>query len=478
MVRNLLPPPTDHPLEWLRHQAKSRGSAPALIEGPAVLDYAGLWDSLGRWARTMNAAGLEPGKITAVASASRSRLARAIFLAIYAGFPILPVSPPLSGFGRLMRHCAIQQAIVDADVDLPQGILRLPARYLETVGHSPPAGPSPLPWDQVQMLVASSGTEGPIRAAMLSGSNLAESALATNEAVTLCADDRWLCCLPLNHVGGIMILLRCAAAGAACVLHGGFTTQAAKAAIESQGISHASLVPPMLHRLIDAGTDADHLTCVLIGGSPLSAPLAQRARKRSWPLRLAYGLTETAAHIALGAADTDDPFMDIQAGTRVRIVDAENDSGVGSIEVSGPTVMLGYANPGLVPGHGLVAPGTFRTQDLGRLDRRGRLQVLGRGDDVLISGGVNVHPAQVEDLLSGCPGVGEVAVTGYPDPVWGTCLVALYIGDGDVAAVEAWSKDHLPSQIRPRMFKKVDEMPRTQLGKVRRGELNRLLDDS
>jgi O-succinylbenzoic acid--CoA ligase len=140
--------------------------------------------------------------------------------------------------------------------------------------------------------------------------------------------------------------------------------------------------------------------------------------------------------------------------------------------------MLGYANPGLVPGHGLVAPGTFRTQDLGRLDTRGRLQVVGRGDDVLISGGVNVHPAQVEDLLSGCPGIREVAVTGYPDPVWGTCLVALYLGESDVVAVEAWAKEHLPNQIRPRVFKKINEMPRTQLGKIRRRDLNRLLDDT
>jgi len=472
--------PADHPLAWLRHQAKERGSAPALIEDPAVLDYAGLWDSLGRWARTLNAIGLEPAKVTAIATASRPRLARAVFLALYAGFPILPVNPSLPGLGRLMRQCAIDQAIADAGVDLPEGIRRLPARCLETVGNSPPAAPSPLPADHVQMLIASSGTEGPVRAAMLSGSNLAMSAMATNETVGLCADSRWLCCLPLNHVGGIMILLRCAAAGAACVLQGGFSTEAAKSAIERQGISHASLVPPMLHRLIEAGTDPDQLTCVLIGGSPLSAPLARRARKRSWPLRLAYGLTETAAHIAVGGADTDDQFMGIQRGTRVRIIDPDRESGdgVGSIEVSGPTVMLGYANPGLVPGHGLVAPGTFRTQDLGRLDSRGRLQVVGRGDDVLISGGVNVHPAQVEDLLSGCPGIREVAVTGYPDPVWGTCLVALYLGESDVVAVEAWAKEHLPNQIRPRVFKKINEMPRTQLGKIRRRDLNRLLDDT
>lgn len=472
-------PQADHPLHWLRNQAEHRGSAPALIEGPAVIEYARLWDNLGRWSGTMNAVGLEPAKVTAVATGSRSRLARAIYLGIYAGFPVLPLSPALLDSGRLMRQCGIEQAIADADVALPEGIRRLPARCLETLGHSPPAAPSPLPQDHAQVLVASSGTEGSARAAMISGANLAASAMATNAAVALCADDRWLCCLPLNHVGGIMILLRCAAAGAACVLQEGFSTETAKSAIENQGISHASLVPPMLHRLIEAGTDPGNLKSVLVGGSPVSVTLARRARDRSWPLRPTYGLTETAAHIALGGTDSDDQYMDVQADTRVRIMDEDHESadGVGSIEVTGPTVMLGYANPGLIPGQGLTGPQTFRTRDLGRLDSHGRLQIVGRDDDVLVSGGVNIHPAQIESLLSGCPGVREVAVTGYPDPVWGTRVVALYSGESDVSGVEAWSKKHLPSQMRPREFRKIDQLPRTQLGKIRRSDIERLLRD-
>lgn len=472
-------PQADHPLHWLRNQAEHRGSAPALIEGPAVIEYARLWDNLGRWSGTMNAVGLEPAKVTAVATGSRSRLARAIYLGIYAGFPVLPLSPALLDSGRLMRQCGIEQAIADADVALPEGIRRLPARCLETPGHSPPAAPSPLPQDHVQVFVASSGTEGSARAAMISGANLAASAMATNAAVALCADDRWLCCLPLNHVGGIMILLRCAAAGAACVLQEGFSTETAKSAIENQGISHASLVPPMLHRLIEAGTDPGNLKSVLVGGSPVSVTLARRARDRSWPLRPTYGLTETAAHIALGGTDSDDQYMDVQADTRVRIMDEDHESadGVGSIEITGPTVMLGYANPGLIPGQGLTGPQTFRTHDLGRLDNHGRLQIVGRDDDVLISAGVNIHPAQIENLLSGCPGVREVAVTGYPDPVWGTRVVALYSGESDVSGVEAWSKKHLPSQMRPREFRKIDQLPRTQLGKIRRSDIERLLRD-
>mgnify|MGYP000237629283 CR=1 FL=1 len=196
-----------------------------------------------------------------------------------------------------------------------------------------------------------------------------------------------------------------------------------------------------------------------------------------WPVKIAYGLTETCAHVAVGDLLRSDRSLILQPGSHVEIVDSQDPpaGGMGFIQITGPTVMAGYANPELVPGDGLAGPQTFRTQDLGRMGSDGRLRVIGRGDDMLISGGLNIHPAQVEDLMAACPGISEVAVVGIPDPVWGSRLAALYCGDVDEAEVSTWAAENIASALRPRDFRRVPSLPRTSLGKLRRGELGRLI---
>jgi O-succinylbenzoic acid--CoA ligase len=470
-------PRAEHPLEWLEGRAEEQAAVAALCDERDSLDYATLWDGLGRWARVMSAAGLEQGRVTAVLTASRKRLARAIWLAIYSGFPLLTLSPSQATPGRLMRQCGVRQAIADANVSLPEGVRRLPARRLDEIGAGPAAAATPLDPRSPQLLVPTSGTKGPARAAMLSGTNLVASAAASAQSLGLDPSLRWLCCMPLTHVAGLMILMRAAAAGGAALVHQRFDVSMARAAIETGGVTHMSLVPAMLHRLEEAGTDPAALRTVLIGGAPVSGHLASRAMAAGWRLVLAYGLTETTANIALGHRLPGNLSLEVQPGTRIDIIDSENRSteDAGWIRVTGPTVMLGYANPSLAPGDGIESPGRLRTNDLGRIDSNGRLRVIGRGDDVLVSGGINVHPGEVEDLLAACPGVREVAVTGVPDPVWGARIVALYGGDADEESVATWSRKNLSPDIRPRMFTRVDRLPRTPLGKVERCSLGKLI---
>jgi O-succinylbenzoic acid--CoA ligase len=420
---------------------------------------------------------MERRQPTAVVTLSRSRLARAIWLAMYDGLPLLVMNPAHTAPGRLMRRCGVDQAIVDAQVRLPEGVRRLPSRSLDSPGGGASLEPSPLDMSKTQLMVPTSGTEGPARAVMLSSRNISTSALATNRVLGLTRHHRWLCCLPLIHIGGIMILMRCAAAGARVRLKEGFDPADAAAALLADGITHVSVVPAMLHRLLEADADPSGLAAVLVGGAGASDHLVRRALKARWPLKVAYGLTETTAHVALGDLLRSDRSMAVLPGTRIDVTteDDDTDKSVGWIRVAGPTVMLGYANPGLIPGDGLAGKQSFRTKDLGRLDKDGRLVVLGRGDDVLISGGVNVHPAQVEDLLSGCPGIREVAVTGRPDPVWGARLVALYSGDADEASVTAWCRENIPGPMRPREIRRIQRLPRTPLGKIRRRNLRDLI---
>jgi O-succinylbenzoic acid--CoA ligase len=467
----------EHPLRWLSDRARRAPDSAAVLGPSETLTHAQLLDNLGGWSRLMRAAGLDREKPVAVVTRHRSRLARAIWLALHDGVPLLTVDPSQTQAGSLMRQGGVEQAIADADLALPEGIRRLPARPLDRPAGGARNEATPMDVDKPQLLVPTSGTEGTPRAVMLTCRNIASAAFATNRMLDLQHDDRWLCCLPLTHVAGIMILMRCAAAGAAVCLQESFDPRQVADAMIGQSVSHVSLVPAMLHRLIEADVDPSGLKVAIVGGSGISDRLAKDALASRWPVKIAYGLTETCAHVAMGDLLRSDRSLILQPGSHVEIVDSQDPSGgeMGFIQITGPTVMAGYANPELVPGDGLAGPQTFRTQDLGRMDSDGRLRVIGRGDDMLISGGLNIHPAQVEDLMAACPGISEVAVVGIPDPVWGSRLAALYCGDVDEADVSTWAAENIASALRPRDFRRVPSLPRTSLGKIRRGELGRLI---
>ncbi|HKJ77281.1 MAG TPA: class I adenylate-forming enzyme family protein, partial [Gammaproteobacteria bacterium] len=188
-----------------------------------------------------------------------------------------------------------------------------------------------------------------------------------------------------------------------------------------------------------------------------------------------YGMTETCGQVAAVC----DPGAQWRAGRVGRplpgmecaIVDPD-DNGIGRIRLRGPQVMAGYAGDDGVRG-GLDREGGFETGDLGHWDADAGLTVLGRADEVLVSGGVNVHPVPAESVLADCPGVEAVAVTGCADPVWGERLVALYVGTASTDEVERWCREHLSSAERPRTFRRVDSLPYGDGGKPDRAALRR-----
>jgi O-succinylbenzoic acid--CoA ligase len=149
-------------------------------------------------------------------------------------------------------------------------------------------------------------------------------------------------------------------------------------------------------------------------------------------------------------------------------------SAAGRLRLRGSALMAGYANPGLRPGRGLER-GWLTTGDLADVDREGRLWLSGRADDVLVSAGELVHPAQVEALLAGCPGVRAVAVGAVADPRWGDLLVAWYRGDSTPREVEAWCRERLPGYLRPRRLRRVSDLPLTGSGKLDRARLRELM---
>jgi len=328
-----------------------------------------------------------------------------------------------------------------------------------------------------ELLIATSGSTGEPKTVMLSEANLEAAVLASRNRIPLAPGDVWLACLPLQHIGGMAIFYRCAEAGAAVLLHDGFDAARVREDMERHGVTHISLVPAMLARLLEAGAPPATLKYALIGGGPLSLSLARQANLAGWPVCPTYGMSEAASQVATLSEFPSDWREGMVGrplpGVSVEIVDDDNRpvQGEGRIRVRGPSVMTGYANAVHEFGHGL-RDGWFVSGDRGYLDARGNLVVLGRHDDVLVSGGVNVHPAEVEGLLLACPGVSDVAVTGVSDAVWGDRIAALVVGSVD--ELQAWCRERVPSHLRPRLFVSVAALPRNALGKLERKRLPEL----
>jgi len=297
-----------------------------------------------------------------------------------------------------------------------------------------------------------SGTTGEPKVVDLSMSQLEASAQASATRLGHLERDRWLCCLPLHHIGGLSVLIRTAFIGATAELHPQFDPDGVNRGI-ADGVTMVSLVPTMLSRVLDARGDTpfpQHLRAILLGGAPASPSLIDRCRQLNAPVALSWGMTETASQVA------------------TRIPGDLRTAPDCGLPLPGVSVTL---EDGLLVVNGAIAPGgRLQTSDRGRIDEEGRIVVLGRADDLIISGGENVAPLFVERILGAHPSVTEVAVVGRSDPTWGQRLVAFLVGETDPELL-AWAGAHLAPHERPAEVHWVAELPRNGTGKVDRSAL-------
>jgi O-succinylbenzoic acid--CoA ligase len=307
--------------------------------------------------------------------------------------------------------------------------------------------------DAPAILVHTSGTTSAPKPIRLTYGNWLWSALGSAVALGVDADERWLCALPLSHVGGLSILLRSAIYGTTAIVHERFDTERVLAALRApDGPTIVSLVPTTLARLLDAGLERPPaLRWALLGGAPLPPTLLERAAAAGVPVAPTYGLTEACSQVA-----TDGVALFC---TDVRL------AGDGEIVVAGPT---------LSPDAGVG--GLLHTGDLGAFDGEGRLQIVGRKADTIVTGGENVAPAEVEAVLEAHPAVMEAAVLGRPDAEWGEAVVALVrLRDGaqaDAEELRAHCTARLARYKVPKAYMMIaDALPRTGSGKLLRREL-------
>ncbi len=328
-------------------------------------------------------------------------------------------------------------------------------------------------------VVQTSGTGGRPKGVVLSRRAFAAAAAASAENLGWRDDDRWLLSLPVAHVGGLSIVTRCLAARRTVVAEPlpRFDPAAAARLVERRRITLLSLVPTMLRRLLDleGWRPPERLRAILVGGAAVPPALLDRAADRGWPVLVTYGLTEACSQVATqryGTVPRGGRGAEPVAGMEVRIRG-------GVIELRGPSLLSGYLPPPAEPF--LTADGWFRTGDLGELERSGasaagRLHVLGRADEVIVTGGENVHPLEVEQALEEHPAILAACVFGVDDPEWGQVVAAALVaarrlGDRELRSFLA---ARLAPHQRPRRVARLDELPRTALGKPDRARAARL----
>lgn len=344
--------------------------------------------------------------------------------------------------------------------------LAIPASFAD----QPVADATPLSGSEPALVLFTSGTSGSAKAARLSWAALQHAADAAVQVLALSPGSTWLGCLPLDHIGGAMVILRAGRGGGTVVLHERFDSDAVTQAIDSGEVHGLSVVPTMLHRLLatrDERRWPTTLRCLLTGGGPLSADDIARSTALGLAPSQTYGLTEAASQVctllpdeaAAHAGGAGRPLP----GMLVRIVD-------GVIQVRGPTLFNGYEQDGAV-NEPLASDGWFSTGDLGELDAAGYLTVHGRRTDLIVSGGENVYPAELESVLARHPQIAEAGVYGVADAEWGQVVAAVLVARGTPpgdAELEAWFAANLAGYKRPRRWRWVDELPRTATGKLQR----------
>jgi o-succinylbenzoate---CoA ligase len=316
--------------------------------------------------------------------------------------------------------------------------------------------------DDVHCVIHTSGSGGEAKPVELTYGNQLWSALGSAARIGIDPQDRWLCCLGLHHIGGLAIVLRSAIYGTAVVLER-FEATAIARLIAHERITLASLVGTTLGRLLDAGAKLDRLRCVLLGGGPVAPATVERALAAAVPIAPTYGLTEAASQVTT-LPPGEAARRPGSAGTPILPTEVRIEEGV--IEVRGATVAPAAAGEN----------GWLRTGDLGRLDEDGHLHVLGRADDVIVTGGENVSPEQVEQALLAHPAVADAAAIGVDDPDWQRAVVAVVVpADGATPGEEelrGFCRERLAPHQVPKRIRFARELPRNSQGKLRRGELS------
>src|SRR4249919_174374 len=436
--------------DWLAQRSQSCPERIALIADGAEVTYAEL-EAEATWvARRLAAQGVRRGSVAAMTMHPRREQVVLVHALMKLGAVLLPLGPRLSAAERAAAIAAEELAI-----DLDDA-----GELTQTEADMPLLGEHDM--DALACEAMTSGSTGAPEAVGLTYGNFLWSAVGSAFNIGVQPEDRWLCCLPLSHIAGLGIVMKSVIYGTTAVVHDGFDVDRVGESLERDGISQVSLVATMLSRLLEAGADLSASRAILVGGGPVPEEALEEALGRGATVVQTYGLTEACSQVTT-LAPTDARRKLGSAGrplltTHLRIQDGE-------ILVQGPTVAPDRVD----------ADGWLHTGDLGRIDEEGFLYVEDRIDDMIVSGGENVVPAEVEKVLLRHPEVADAAVVGREDPEWQQAVTAIVVlVDGSRVGPDDLRRHCAESLAGFKVPKRVElasALPRTPSGKLMRRAL-------
>jgi o-succinylbenzoate---CoA ligase len=496
--------------DWLARCAESRPGHLAVQYGQVQWSFAELDRQTTRLARQLATMGVKEGNRVALLAANGLPYVTFVHALTRLGAVLVPLNLRLTLEELCWQVRDMHASLLVCDEDyaslateiglavtqLPLATLANESKMGETVLSQLPENDGALrtliDLSEPQAILYTSGTTGQPKGAIITYGmqwwNAVGSALNLGHNL----EDRWLACLPLYHIGGLSILMRSVIYGISVMVHEKFDPISINRSIVEDKITIISVVAVMLQRML---TDLDTnyggarypstLRCILLGGGPVPYPLLEACTLRDIPVVQTYGLTEASSQaVTLSPADAlcklgsvGRPLPPVQL--RIMHDNRQADPGEpGEIFLRGPTITPGYVDRPEATARAFQ-DGWFATGDIGYLDKDGYLFVLDRRADLIISGGENVYPAEIESVLQSHPGVKEAGVCGQPDSQWGQVPVAFVVPTaGSTLSAEDlldYTAQKLARYKQPRAIYLAEQLPHTSSGKLLRRELPRLL---
>ncbi len=496
--------------DWLTRCAGNSPEHLAVQYDQQQWSFAELDRQATRLARQLATLGVQEGNRVALLAANSPSYVALVHALTRLGAILVPLNLRLTlqELCWQLRDVHASLLVCDADYvnlvhEIGQVLPQLPLATLATISYRGETVISELPESDIplrtlidlnalQAIMYTSGTTGQPKGAIITYGMQWWNAVGSALNLGHNPGDRWLACLPLFHIGGLSILMRSVIYGISVVVHQKFDATVINHAIFDDKITIISLVAVMLQRMLaDLDTNSrgtsypSTLRCILLGGGPAPYPLLEACMRRDIPVVQTYGLTESCSQaVTLSPSDAmrkigsaGRPLLPVQ----LRILHDNRSASPGEpgeILLKGPTITPGYAGRPEATAQAFQ-DGWFATGDIGYLDTDGYLYVLDRRADLIISGGENVYPAEIESLLQSHPAVEEAGVCGRADPLWGQVPIAFVVlKSGSAATTEellSYSAQKLARYKQPRTIHFADQLPHTSSGKLIRRELPRLL---
>lgn len=477
----MIPNPWDLPFP-LRGTALARPQALALKTPCEQRTFAALDRGCRVMAAALRARGVKAGQRVALTGQASALWVEAFHALGWIGACVAPLPPPDTRTPRadwLRRFQAADcEALLVVGPDAARaGLLRrVHPKPVYAFAEAPDLEPeSPelerfWPLDEERVVIASSGSTGRPKAIPIRSGQWVFSVMGSSARLGHELSDRWLCCLPLYHVGGLMILVRSAWMGSEVELLPRFDAARVADSMTSGPVSLISLVPAMLESCLAALNGPPHprLRAVVLGGAAASPDLLQKARALDLPVTQTWGMSEGSSMLSCAAPGEPGlgaplPFV------RLRL--AAPNGGDEVLENTGLNGAPEYHSGARLILRGPLLAGQLESQDLGRLNESGQVEVFGRADEVIISGGLNVALPEIEKVLRENPAVQDVAVVAVSDERWGQRPVACVVSKLGEQDLRRWCEQRLARYKIPDRFVLLKSIPRTELGKLRRAEL-------